>query len=48
MRALVRGRWSRGSPGSGGVRFTDVEGDVDLEDLLGGIFGGRGRAGRAG
>jgi curved DNA-binding protein len=26
---------------SGGVRFTDVGEDVDLEDLLGGIFGGR-------
>ena len=26
---------------SGGVRFTDVGEDIDLEDLLGGIFGGR-------
>jgi curved DNA-binding protein len=33
--------------GGGGVRFTDIGDDVDLEDLLGGIFGGRGR-GRAG
>ena len=31
-------RWS-----GGGVRYTDVEEDIDLEDLLGGIFGGRGR-----
>jgi curved DNA-binding protein len=31
---------------SGGVRFTDVEEDIDLEDLLGGIFGGRGRTPR--
>jgi curved DNA-binding protein len=29
---------------SGGVRFTDVGEDIDLEDLLGGIFGGRRRA----
>jgi curved DNA-binding protein len=28
---------------SGGVRYTDVGEDIDLEDLLGGIFGGRGR-----
>lgn len=34
-------------PGGGGVRFTDFGDDVDLDDLLGGIFGGRGR-GRAG
>ena len=27
---------------SGGVRFTNAE-EIDLEDLLGGIFGGRGR-----
>ena len=40
------GPWPRGNPGSGGVRFTDVEGDIDLEDLLGGIFGGRGRTAR--
>ncbi len=33
--------------GGGGVRFTDFGDEVDLEDLLGGIFGGRGR-GRAG
>jgi curved DNA-binding protein len=31
---------------SGGVRFTDVDEDIDLEDLLGGIFGGRGRTPR--
>jgi curved DNA-binding protein len=30
-------------PGGGGVRYTDVGEDIDLEDLLGGIFGGRGR-----
>jgi curved DNA-binding protein len=28
---------------SGGVRYTDAGEDIDLEDLLGGIFGGRGR-----
>jgi curved DNA-binding protein len=28
-------------PGGGGVRYTDVAEDIDLEDLLGGIFGGR-------
>ena len=28
-------------PGGGGVRFTDVGEDIDLDDLLGGIFGGR-------
>jgi curved DNA-binding protein len=31
-------RWS-----GGGVPYTDVEDGIDLEDLLGGIFGGRGR-----
>ena len=31
---------------SGGVQFTDGEEDIDLEDLLGGIFGGRGRTAR--
>jgi curved DNA-binding protein len=30
-------------PGGGGVRYTDAGEDIDLEDLLGGIFGGRGR-----
>jgi curved DNA-binding protein len=30
-------------PGGGGVRFTDLGEDIDLDDLLGGIFGGRGR-----
>jgi curved DNA-binding protein len=28
-------------PGGGGVRFTDAGEDVDLDDLLGSIFGGR-------
>jgi curved DNA-binding protein len=28
------------------VRFTDVGEDIDLDDLLGGIFGGRGRTAR--
>ena len=32
-------------PGGGGARFTDVGEDVDLDDLLGSIFGGR-RGGR--
>src|SRR4029450_5424512 len=32
------GPWSGGG---GGVRFTDVGEDVDLDDLLGSIFGGR-------
>jgi curved DNA-binding protein len=31
-------RWS-----GGGVRYSDAQEDIDLEDLLGGIFGGRGR-----
>jgi curved DNA-binding protein len=30
-------------PRGGGVRYTDAGEDIDLEDLLGGIFGGRGR-----
>lgn len=30
--------------GGGGTRFTDFGDEVDLEDLLGGIFGGRGRS----
>ena len=35
--------------GGGGGRFTDFGDEVDIEDLLGGIFGGRGRGrGRAG
>jgi curved DNA-binding protein len=38
------GPWPRGADGSGGVRFTNVGEDIDLEDLLGGIFGGRSRA----
>lgn len=36
------GQGAGGPYRSGGVRFTDVEEDIDLEDLLGGIFGGRG------
>jgi curved DNA-binding protein len=38
--------WGGGGP-SGGFRYTGSGDDVDLEDLLGGIFGGRGR-GRGG
>lgn len=38
------GRPGPGGPfRSGGVRFTDAAEEVDLDDLLGGIFGGRGR-----
>jgi curved DNA-binding protein len=38
--------WSPGTAGpSGGVRFTDLGEDIDLEDLLGGMFGGRRGAG---
>ena len=33
--------WSPGAGASGGVRFTDFGEDIDLEDLLGGMFGGR-------
>jgi curved DNA-binding protein len=33
--------------GGGGVRFTDFGDEIDLEDLLGGVFGGRART-RAG
>ncbi|MCW2774661.1 MAG: Chaperone protein DnaJ [Nocardioides sp.] len=32
--------------GGGGVRFTDFGDEVDLEELLGGVFGGRGRGRR--
>jgi curved DNA-binding protein len=38
--------WGGGGP-SGGFRYSGSGDDVDLEDLLGGIFGGRGR-GRGG
>jgi curved DNA-binding protein len=37
------GSGAAGPFGSGGVRYTDLGDDIDLEDLLGGIFGGRGR-----
>jgi curved DNA-binding protein len=37
------GPGARGPFRSGGVRYTDVGEDIDLEDLLGGIFGGSGR-----
>lgn len=40
------GGWGGAGP-SGGFRYAGSGDDVDLEDLLGGIFGGRGR-GRAG
>jgi curved DNA-binding protein len=40
------GPWPPGAGRSGGVRFTDVGEDIDLDDLLGGIFGGRGRTAR--
>jgi curved DNA-binding protein len=52
-----RGGWStRGGPGAGGFASGGAEGfssafgdDIDLEDLLGGMFGGRGgRGGRGG
>jgi curved DNA-binding protein len=36
--------WGGGAP-SGGFRYSGSGDDVDLEDLLGGIFGGRGRGG---
>jgi len=36
--------WGGGGP-SGGFRYSGSGDDVDLEDLLGGIFGGRGRGG---
>jgi curved DNA-binding protein len=38
--------WGGGGP-SGGFRYSGDVGDLDLEDLLGGMFGGRGR-GRSG
>jgi curved DNA-binding protein len=37
------GAGARPGGGSGGVRFTDFGDEIDLEDLLGGVFGGRGR-----
>lgn len=39
--------WGGGGPTNGGFRYSGSGDDVDLEDLLGGIFGGRGR-GRGG
>ncbi|NYG07960.1 curved DNA-binding protein [Phycicoccus badiiscoriae] len=39
--------WGGGGPSTGGFRYSGSGDDVDLEDLLGGIFGGRGR-GRGG
>ncbi|MCW2771466.1 MAG: Chaperone protein DnaJ [Aeromicrobium sp.] len=36
--------WGGGGP-SGGFRYSGSGDDVDLEDLLGGMFGGRGRGG---
>jgi curved DNA-binding protein len=39
-----RGGWGGPQEGPGGVRF-DVGDDIDLEDLLGGMFGSRGRTG---
>ncbi len=44
--AGARGRWSSGAGPSGGFGAGDFGDDVDIEDLLGGIFGGRGRGGR--
>jgi curved DNA-binding protein len=41
-----RGRWSSGAGPTGGPGAGDFGDEVDLEDLLGGIFGGRGRGGR--
>ncbi|EON23628.1 chaperone protein DnaJ [Nocardioides sp. CF8] len=43
--AGARGRWSGGGP-SGGFGGADFGDEIDIEDLLGGIFGGRGRGGR--
>ena len=37
-----------GGPGGGGFRYSTSGGDVDLDDLLGGLFGGGARGGRAG
>src|ERR1700712_3447332 len=42
--AGARGRWSGAGP-SEGFGAGDFGDDVDLEDLLGGVFGGRGRRG---
>jgi curved DNA-binding protein len=41
-----QGGFGQGGFGQGGVRFSSDLGDVDIEDLLGGMFGGRG--GRSG
>ena len=38
------GAWGGGAGTPGGARF-DFGEDIDLEDLLGGMFGGRGRTG---
>jgi curved DNA-binding protein len=43
-----RSGWSSGTGAPGGFGASDLGDDVDLEDLLGGIFGGRGRGGRGG
>jgi curved DNA-binding protein len=42
----ARGRRSSGAGPSGGVGAGDFGGDVDIEDLFEGLFGGRGRGGR--
>jgi len=39
-----QGSWGAGAGGPGGSRF-DFGDDIDIEDLLGGMFGSRGRAG---
>lgn len=44
--ADARGRWSSGAGPSGGFGADDFGGEVDIEDLLGGIFGGRAPGGR--
>ncbi|GAA4717093.1 DnaJ C-terminal domain-containing protein [Nocardioides conyzicola] len=43
--AGARGGWSSGSGSSRGFGAGDFGDGVDIEDLLGGIFGGRGRGG---
>jgi curved DNA-binding protein len=40
------GPWPPRAGRSAGVRYTDVAEDIDLDDLLGGIFDGRGRTAR--
>lgn len=44
--AGARGRWSPGGGPTSGFDGAGFGEDVDIEDLLGGIFGGRGRGGR--